>query len=343
MRSIPEVDQYKKGGIIGSVELIDCVEKSSSPWFCGPYGFVLKNAEVCDFVPCVGKLGFFKIKRENQKMSTDKKIIFGIMTGIITEKEGDKTQFETIAIAEDGDLLLKVCGGNEQEAQEKAGFLPDEHNKLSNEAKFKEKYPDGYILKWIKTQDVSKETKLVDALKILEKKKNDGSNEKKAQPPYRQKKTTLDLPVPVPDSDIARYGRDLAGLMSDIETLEEELEGYKKRIGGEMKRLTAESNRLRKAIVKQTIDEPIECEIFYDWEAGKKTIVRLDTNETVGQERITFEERQEAIDLSGTDKSEEGKGNAHDNETSNSGHGDGGDKGKENESGDNSGDDRSDK
>lgn len=51
-----------RGGIIGSVELIDCVTAHDSPWFAGPYGFVLKNPQWLPFQPCKGWLGFFETK-----------------------------------------------------------------------------------------------------------------------------------------------------------------------------------------------------------------------------------------------------------------------------------------
>jgi hypothetical protein len=47
------------GGIIGEAEIVDCVSESSSPWFVGPYGFVLRNVKPLPFTPCVGRLGFF--------------------------------------------------------------------------------------------------------------------------------------------------------------------------------------------------------------------------------------------------------------------------------------------
>jgi hypothetical protein len=47
------------GGIIGIVEIVDCVSKSSSPWFFGPYGFVLRNPRPLPFQSCRGMLGFF--------------------------------------------------------------------------------------------------------------------------------------------------------------------------------------------------------------------------------------------------------------------------------------------
>lgn len=48
-----------RGGIIGFAEIVDCVEASESPWFFGRYGFVLRNATPCEFIPVRGQLGFF--------------------------------------------------------------------------------------------------------------------------------------------------------------------------------------------------------------------------------------------------------------------------------------------
>ena len=49
------------GGIIGEAEIVDCVKKSDSQWFEGPYGFVLKNAKVLPFKVCKGQLGIFEL------------------------------------------------------------------------------------------------------------------------------------------------------------------------------------------------------------------------------------------------------------------------------------------
>lgn len=50
---------FDMGGIIGEAEIVDCVTSSLSPWFFGPYGFVIRNALLTPFRPCRGKLGFF--------------------------------------------------------------------------------------------------------------------------------------------------------------------------------------------------------------------------------------------------------------------------------------------
>lgn len=52
---------FEQGGIIGSIELIDCIQKSDSIWFNGPYGFVLARPEPIKFKQCRGHLRFFDL------------------------------------------------------------------------------------------------------------------------------------------------------------------------------------------------------------------------------------------------------------------------------------------
>jgi hypothetical protein len=56
---IPHCNQIKRGGIIGSVEIVACVPRDESQWFEGPFGFVLRNPAPLPFFPCPGRLGFF--------------------------------------------------------------------------------------------------------------------------------------------------------------------------------------------------------------------------------------------------------------------------------------------
>ena len=60
-RRVPECfdERMVPGGIVGVAELVDCVEASDSPWFTGPYGWVVANARRLQFVPCRGLLGFW--------------------------------------------------------------------------------------------------------------------------------------------------------------------------------------------------------------------------------------------------------------------------------------------
>jgi len=56
-------DNLPRGGIIGSVILADCARRGGavSPWFQGPYGFVLRDPKPLDFLPFKGQLGFFDV------------------------------------------------------------------------------------------------------------------------------------------------------------------------------------------------------------------------------------------------------------------------------------------
>lgn len=52
-------DQTLRGGVLGIVEIVDCVTESESPWFFGRYGFVLRNPRIIEPRRCKGALGFF--------------------------------------------------------------------------------------------------------------------------------------------------------------------------------------------------------------------------------------------------------------------------------------------
>ena len=54
--------EYLTGAILGIVEIVDCVQKSASPWFMGEYGFVLANPiALPEPIPCKGARGFWDI------------------------------------------------------------------------------------------------------------------------------------------------------------------------------------------------------------------------------------------------------------------------------------------
>lgn len=54
-------DGIDRGGIVGSVEIVDCVDRSYSNWFFGPIGFILKDPQPIDFIPMKGKLSLFEV------------------------------------------------------------------------------------------------------------------------------------------------------------------------------------------------------------------------------------------------------------------------------------------
>ena len=55
----PPPDQLPRGGIIGTVRVVEIVTASRSPWFTGPRGLVLADPRPCEPIPADGALGFF--------------------------------------------------------------------------------------------------------------------------------------------------------------------------------------------------------------------------------------------------------------------------------------------
>lgn len=56
---LPAAADLERGGVVGVVRIVDCVARSDSEWFGGPYGFVLEDAEPLPFQAGRGALGFF--------------------------------------------------------------------------------------------------------------------------------------------------------------------------------------------------------------------------------------------------------------------------------------------
>ena len=54
-------EDLQRGGIIGSVEIVDCVKVCASPWFVGEFGFLLRDPRPIPFTPWKGQLGFFDV------------------------------------------------------------------------------------------------------------------------------------------------------------------------------------------------------------------------------------------------------------------------------------------
>jgi len=55
------VDSLPRGAIVGLVDILDCVKASTSPWFEGPYGFVLDNPRAIIPIPFRGAQKFFDL------------------------------------------------------------------------------------------------------------------------------------------------------------------------------------------------------------------------------------------------------------------------------------------
>jgi hypothetical protein len=51
---VPRGKVIERGGIVGAVDIVDSVDRSDSPWWMGPRGFVLRNPQPIPFIACRG-------------------------------------------------------------------------------------------------------------------------------------------------------------------------------------------------------------------------------------------------------------------------------------------------
>jgi hypothetical protein len=58
----PKRSELMLGGIIGQVDLVDCVVAHESAWFDGPIGWVLSNPRPLRFHACKGQLKLFELR-----------------------------------------------------------------------------------------------------------------------------------------------------------------------------------------------------------------------------------------------------------------------------------------
>lgn len=61
---VPYYSEIEHGCIIGVVTITDCVEKSGSKWFVGPFGYPVTDATPVKPIPAKGSQGFWNINAE---------------------------------------------------------------------------------------------------------------------------------------------------------------------------------------------------------------------------------------------------------------------------------------
>ncbi|MGR9052314.1 MAG: hypothetical protein ACU84J_06670 [Gammaproteobacteria bacterium] len=59
--AVPAYAALPRGGIIGAVRIVECVERSESPWYMGHYGFVLADPHALPLLPLHGHPSLFDV------------------------------------------------------------------------------------------------------------------------------------------------------------------------------------------------------------------------------------------------------------------------------------------
>lgn len=160
---------WEKGGIVGEVEIIDCVTESSSPWFTGPYGFVLKNARPLPFRPMAGKLNLFNVEREDYMPK-----VMCFVAGTRKTKSAEETIYIIKAIAEDGTLLKEIAAVSVKAGKDAIGITSDVNDHI-----YKQHYPNGFDIVW---KDQLNDKELKDVLNLYRKKIDAEKEKAKSEP-----------------------------------------------------------------------------------------------------------------------------------------------------------------
>jgi ASCH domain len=59
---LPDESVIERGGFVGVAQLTDCVQAHPSPYFCGPFGHVMADAQPIPFIRAPGRLQYFKVE-----------------------------------------------------------------------------------------------------------------------------------------------------------------------------------------------------------------------------------------------------------------------------------------
>ena len=99
------------------------------------------------------------------------------------------------------------------------------------------------------------------------------------------------------DAEIKQYGEDLAHRLMDITVLELE----KKRIGNKIKPIEEDVEKLIVKIDTKKEVREVACDWHYDWDKGKKRLIRTDTYEEVPNTKydISEDEKQLQLEITG--------------------------------------------
>ncbi len=71
--AMPAFEDLERGGIVGEVVVLDCVERHPSPWFTGPYGLVLDEACHCPLIRWRGIPGLFDVPVDSLDLPPNEK------------------------------------------------------------------------------------------------------------------------------------------------------------------------------------------------------------------------------------------------------------------------------
>lgn len=110
-----------------------------------------------------------------------------------------------------------------------------------------------------------------------------------------EKEEIRQLRVRLTENEVMNYSRELAKQSQDLEQIKKDKADITKKYASQIATAEAQIAVLSRKISTGEEDRDVECWWDYDYQAGKKTLVRGDTGEVVATAIITGEERQKSL------------------------------------------------
>jgi len=110
-------------------------------------------------------------------------------------------------------------------------------------------------------------------------------------------KTTMYLECRLTEAELKTASKSLAEAIQRHATVEARVEAFKAQAKSELAEIDAVIGKNSILVNNEKEFRTVHCEVTYDFKAGKKTFVRLDTAEIVKVEEITDEERQRELPI----------------------------------------------
>lgn len=115
-----------------------------------------------------------------------------------------------------------------------------------------------------------------------------------------QTKTTkgkAHLPCKLTQKEIYEAGKSLADALKRKSECEVRLESFKQQVKAEITTAEGEASKFQGLVASEIEYRMVEVEARFDFKAGRKTIIRMDTGEIIRTENITEDERQRMLPL----------------------------------------------
>jgi len=115
------------------------------------------------------------------------------------------------------------------------------------------------------------------------------------------KKHTLwkSLSCDLTSEEIATYSQELASVTGEQAEIEAEKKEVMSSFAAKLNKCIADGRVLARKIITKKEDRQIECDLDFDYAKGMVFTVRTDTGVTIGQRKLSDDERQQWLDLEG--------------------------------------------